>query len=82
MNSSEILESEFLVIRAKILEIAAFLDRIDRAEGEALHEQKLMDLHKGIGILSDTDSDRAKRVQLLFSNEYREDWQREHAKTS
>ena len=32
-QTSEVFESEFLPVRAKLLEIAASLDRLDRAEG-------------------------------------------------
>jgi hypothetical protein len=33
LDAPEVLNREFLEVRAKILEIAAVLDRIDRAEG-------------------------------------------------
>ncbi len=74
MKSLEILQSQFLEMRARILELAASLDRIDRAEGDVSDEPTIIKILKGIEILGDTASDRAKRVQLLFSRDYQPDW--------
>lgn len=74
MNSSEILQRQFLEMRARILELAASLDRIDRAEGDVSDEQPMIKLRRGIEILADLDADRAKRVQLLFSRDYHANW--------
>ena len=35
LNAEELLDQEFLVVRAKILEIAAALDRLDRGAGDS-----------------------------------------------
>lgn len=78
MNSSEILEREFLEMRARVLELAACLDRIDRAEGDVSDAENLIGIRKGIEILIDSDGDRAKRVQLLFSREYQKNWEAEY----
>ena len=75
MNSSEILEREFLEMRARVLELAACLDRIDRAPGDVSDADKMIGIRKGIEILNDSDSDRAKKIQLLFSREYQKDWE-------
>jgi len=74
MNSKQILDREFLEIRAKILQIAASLDRIDRADGDVEEDEKLELLRKGILILMSDSPDRAEQVQLLFSREYDESW--------
>ena len=78
MNSSEILEREFLEMRARVLELAACLDRIDRAQGDVADSKKMIGIQKGIDILSDSEGDRAKRVQLLFSREYQQNWESEY----
>jgi hypothetical protein len=70
MNSNEILDREFLEIRAKILEVAAALDRIDRAEGEVAKDSK------------HSDPIRAEKIQLLFSREYDQKWLDEFALAS
>ena len=41
MTSAEILEREFFEIRAKILEIAAAFDRLDRATGNVSDDSRL-----------------------------------------
>jgi hypothetical protein len=35
LNASELLEQEFLPLRAKVLEVAAILDRLQRSTGES-----------------------------------------------
>ena len=78
MNSSQILEREFLEIRAKILSLAASLDRIDRADGDVSHEQNMINIRKGLEIACEKQPNRAERVQLLFSRDYQEHWAREY----
>lgn len=74
-SAGEILEREFLPTRAKILEIAATLDRITRG-GETVDDPRLDRLHEAIKLLLEPESDRAEQVQLLFSRRYDEDWQK------
>ncbi len=74
MKAKQILEREFLEMRARVLELAACLDRLDRADGDVSDEQQLVGIRKGLEIISDGDPERAKRVQLLFSREYDENW--------
>ena len=75
MNAKQILDREYLLIRAKLLEIAASMDRMDRAEGDTSEEEQLLQLKKGLEILLSEDPNRAEQVQLLFSNPYAKDWQ-------
>ena len=77
MNAQQILDREFLEIRAKILEIAASLDRIDRADGSVQDSAERKLVAQGIDILSSDSVDRAEQVQMLFSRQYQADWQRE-----
>jgi hypothetical protein len=72
-SSEQILDSEFLVIRAKILEVAATLDRIDRSGG-AGGEPRLAKLNEAINLLLAKEGNRAEHVQLLFSREFDENW--------
>ncbi len=73
-SSHEILDREFLPIRAKILEIAASLDRIQRASGNVAEDPRLLQLHTAISKLLADDPDRAKQIQLLFSRPYQQQW--------
>ena len=74
MNAKQILDREFLEIRARILELAACLDRLERADGDVADEQQMISIRKGLEILTDGESDRANRFQLLFSRDYEENW--------
>ncbi len=73
-TAAEVLDRQFLLVRARILEIAASLDRIDRAEGsvDTTRERKL--LAGGIAELAKSGPGRAERIQLSFSLPYDEDW--------
>jgi len=77
-SSQEILEREFLLVRAKILEIAASLDRIGRAPGDATQDSRLELLQTAIEKLLEENpkqySERAKQIQLLFSRPYDKQW--------
>jgi chromosomal replication initiation ATPase DnaA len=84
MNSNEILDREFLEIRAKILEVAAALDRIDRAEGEVAKDSRMALIAEAISVINSKHSDpiRAEKIQLLFSREYDQKWLDEFALAS
>lgn len=81
-TSSEILSQEFLLARAKILEIAAFFDRLDAPsqgaipEGTAQRRQHDL-LRAACQIVTDDQADKAARMQLLFSREYNPHWRDE-----
>lgn len=82
MNSNQILEREFLEIRAKILEIGAALDRIDRAEGDVRGDARTKLIQDAIHIVATCEPHRAERIQLMFSREYDEAWQEKFELTS
>ena len=69
-----ILEREFLPVRAKILEIAAALDRIQRVGGKAQEDPRWKQLQTAIQTLLEPEADRAERIQLLFSRAYDDHW--------
>ena len=46
MNSKQILDREYLTLRAKILEIAASLDRIERADGDVSDDDRVNEVRK------------------------------------
>ena len=75
MTSNQVLEREFLEIRAKILELAASFDRLDRADGSAVGDPRLSLIREALSSLSSTQKDRAEQIQLLFSRHYEDDWQ-------
>ncbi len=68
------LAREFLPIRAKILEIAAALDRIQRVAVEDVDDPRWQQLQEGLRLLLEVDNKRTEQVQLLFSRAYDERW--------
>ena len=77
MNANPFLDRHYLDVRARILDIAATLDRIERAEPDAeasTADPRLVQLRRGIEILLQDQRDRARQVQQLFSLEYDADW--------
>lgn len=56
----------FMEHRAKLIDVAAFLDRVERAEGE--DDFRIRAFRDALGILSDGAPQRAKRVLEHFSD--------------
>jgi hypothetical protein len=78
-TAADVLSREFLEIRAKILELAAALDRLDRAEGEVGADPRMERIHGGLAALAEAGPGRAEQVQMIFSLAYQEGWQRDMA---
>lgn len=75
LTAPEVLNREFLETRSKILELAAALDRLTRAEGSVADDPRLARLHEAIDAVQELASDRAERVQMIFSRPYDAHWQ-------
>ena len=45
MNAAELLDRHYLEVRARLLEIAATLDRIERGEGATEEDARMKQLH-------------------------------------
>jgi len=74
-TAQQVIADEFLIARAKILELAATLDRIERSSGDVEDSKQMNLLAQGMHILCDEEVDKAKRVQLLMSRQYDPQWQ-------
>jgi len=79
-TQQQVLLREYLPIRAKILEIAAALDRMDRAgqplaEGAQEVDQTRAQLQQALAVLQQAEPSRAERVQQIFSLPYDAHWQ-------
>jgi len=81
-TSSEVFDQEFLPIRAKLLEVAASLDRLDRSEGTLGTNSRRAQVQQAIHVLLDDDDDRAERIQLIFSRPYEDDWREKFRMTN
>lgn len=80
-NADQILDESFLEIRAKLLEVAASLDRIDRAAEAAAplsdtQTTRREAIDRAIAICADAGPNRAERLQRLFSRPYQSDWRK------
>lgn len=73
---AEVFDQCYLEVRAKLLEIAASLDRIERAdtEGVAATEPRLELIRKSIELLNKPGTNRAEQIQRVFSDPYDPDW--------
>jgi len=76
MSATAILDREFLEIRAKLLEIAASFDRLDRGDGSINSDERMSGIKEALEVLQDDKTDRAEQIQLIFSRQYDDDWQK------
>jgi hypothetical protein len=74
LDAPEVLNREFLEIRARLLQIAASLDRLDRAAGSARSDGRLEQIEQALAILQGSAADRAEQIQLVFSRPYEANW--------
>lgn len=74
LSAAELFDQEFLTIRCKILDLAAALDRIDRGPGAVDSDPRMKQIRAGLEALLAGEAGRAERVQLVFSDNYEEDW--------
>jgi hypothetical protein len=66
MTRQQILDLYFMEARAKLIDLAAFLDRVDRAEGEA--DFRLAGFRNALNELGGTKAARTKNVLLSLSD--------------
>lgn len=71
---ADVFEQEFLPVRAKILEVAAALDRLERASGSLASDARRAKIQAAIQVLLRPDEDRAEQIQLIFSRPYEDGW--------
>jgi hypothetical protein len=75
LPAAAVLDREFLAVRARLIDLAAALDRIDRAEGSVDGDQRLAKIRRSLEVLAGDATDRAQRLQIVFSLPYNENWQ-------
>ena len=69
LGSTEIVDIYFLEHRAKLIDIAAFLDRLSRAsDSSGAEDFRMKAFKKGVAVLMDNDSDKARRALEVFSD--------------
>ena len=74
----DVLDRDFLETRSRILDVAAALDRLDRASlgsGEAIPPDRRLDqIRRAIEALLESGPGRSETVQRLFSLDYDPEW--------
>jgi hypothetical protein len=77
-----VIEQEFLPLRAKLLEIGAALDRLEREGVAVSQEPRLTKIRAAIEALLEGGEDRAEQIQLVFSRQYEGEWREKFQMTN
>ena len=79
LDTSVVLDHDFLEIRTRLLDLGAALDRLDRAQHPRVDrpDARLAQIRQAIEALLEPGPGRAETVQHLFSLPYDSQW-REH----
>jgi hypothetical protein len=71
LTQRELIDEYFMEERVKVIDLAAFLDRLDRArELDAEDDFRLRSIRDALAVLADrqSPSTRVQRVQMIFSD--------------
>ncbi len=66
MTRLQVLDLYFMDARSKLIDLAAFLDRIERAEGD--DDFRMPAFREALAALSSKQNEKAKQVLLAFSD--------------
>ena len=69
LSHTEMIDAWFLEHRAKVLDLAAFLDRLDRPTGPQSDDFRIEALRNAITLLIDGQGDRTRRIQMMLSDQ-------------
>lgn len=75
LDAPEILNREFIEVRHRLIQVAATLDRLVRADGSVSGDPRLALVQEALDILKSDAADRAEQIQILFSRPYDDQWQ-------
>ena len=69
LTQRALIDEYFMEHRVQVLELAAFLDRLDRArEIDADDDSRLRSIREALAVLAGGEGDRVQRVQMIFSD--------------
>ena len=74
----DVFNREFLTMRCRLIDLAAAIDRVGRADGQVADDPRWRQLQQAIGVIASPDGNRAERVQTTFSLPYVENWRHEY----
>ena len=79
MNAQSLWDREFLEMRCRLIDLAASMDRLERAEkaGGAAADPRMGLIRGALELLAKPGPGRAERMQLHFSDPYRTAWREE-----
>ncbi len=78
LTASQMLDRDFLEMRCRVIDVAAALDRLDATPDadRVRSDPRLQALSEAARLLADGKPDRARRVQMLFSDPFDEGWRK------
>ncbi len=78
LPAAKALDAYFFEARAKILDLAAFLDRIERGDSAAAaaNDPRIAKIRRALQTLLEVGDRRAEHVQQIFSLEYDASWEK------
>ncbi len=78
LPANKALDAYFLEARARLLDLAAALDRVGRGAGAAglTDDPRLTKIRQALEVLADESGGRAERVQKIFSLDYDPAWEK------
>lgn len=68
LTRRQVADEYFIESRNRLLEIAAFLDRLERAEGAAERDFRVQAFQEALKVLCDDEPARVQRIQMLLSD--------------
>jgi hypothetical protein len=77
LSANQVLDRYFLEMRCKVLDVAAVLDRINRAGdagGNIQNDPRLKGLRDAVSVLLEKEPQRTERIQMIFSDAYEPGW--------
>jgi hypothetical protein len=70
LTQQQHIDAYFMEQRNRVLEIAAFLDRLDRLEEQNANDDfRIVALRKAMNELSSDETGRIERIQMIFSDQ-------------
>ncbi len=72
LSRSQVVDMYFMEHRAKLIDVAAFLDRVERAGDEGVDDFRMKAFRDALAILADGSPERAARLLDLFSDQSQE----------
>ncbi len=77
LDKQETFERYFLELRCKLLDVAAILDRVERAPGdgqEIENDPRMVQVRRALELLATRRTGYAEEIQLIFSRPYDPEW--------